>query len=731
MSPSVGKKLAFFVAFVVLLTVGAMGFVSYRLMEAKFAEILRKDTLDAATLLSSRVRNELRHVAEKGRILAAAALEDFKSPDDQLRFLEDNLEMDDQLIALSLFRKGEKLGQPGWNPVFRLVRPEGDPSYLNDADFKQLDLKYPLDLGLVAEGAVEISVGALKDGTPILRLAVPIVRKKGGAFTQLLQLEVRQERITAAFAESTAHFSFILDRNGRVLTQTDPTHFTFGEDLSHLPILQMARTTEAPNGNLDYYELPGGPLQYAAFHKVGYADLTVVTQAPRTHVIHMLRSYTRQGLFLGVACVLLAMAFTLIAAWGIIGARLGRLAATLSRTGEGRFAVQFPDSGSEDEIGSFSRRLQAIFDELKERERVHGTFAKLRNRRVKQAIHDHKVTLTGERLKAIVLSLHLRGIEDAAGKAEPEVFLKLVNRFAQSATELIEARQGIVDHIHGGSVVATWGIPITDPQDAENAMQACLELRKLAKSFNDQLKKAKLPPVALGIGVHYGPVVAGQLGSDDRLEYSAIGEAIELSWHALSLTDQYGTDCLLTGPAASIAPEWFSTEKATAHDAQGTELFELLGTVARKAASSPAVNADGTPVKRKRGRPRKVRPGEGAVAAGIVAAGAVAVAEAEPESVAETEPVTETESVAEAEAVTETEIEPDLQDVEPALVEDSTGESTDPAPGEPNDLSQDEMAEAERIAAEMNDEIGEDPAAEGEPVAEGEEPATGEENEAA
>ena len=58
----------------------------------------------------------------------------------------------------------------------------------------------------------------------------------------------------AAFSDSTAHFAFILDRRGRVIAQTDSKHFTFGEDVTQLPILQMARATEAPSGNLDYRE---------------------------------------------------------------------------------------------------------------------------------------------------------------------------------------------------------------------------------------------------------------------------------------------------------------------------------------------------------------------------------------------------------------------------------------------------------------------------------------------
>src|SRR4051794_12467064 len=149
MTPSVGKKLSIFVAIAVTLALGVVGFISYRTFETRFAEILRKDTLDASTLLSSRIRNELRHIAEKGRILSAAALEEFKNPDDQLRFLEDNFSLDDQFIGLTLYRKSTNESNRGvYTPVFRLVRPDADPAHLTDQDFQQLDLKYPLDLAL-------------------------------------------------------------------------------------------------------------------------------------------------------------------------------------------------------------------------------------------------------------------------------------------------------------------------------------------------------------------------------------------------------------------------------------------------------------------------------------------------------------------------------------------------------------------------------------------------------
>lgn len=582
MRPSVGKKLSLFAALLVALSAGAMGYVCYTLLERKLADNLRKDTLDASALLASRVRGELRHVAEKARILASAALEEFRSPEDQIRFLEGNIALDDQLVAMSLYRRS-KASQGKWTPVFRLTRPEDDEAFLEENDFRELDLKYPLDFKAVAEGAIEVTVGTLGENAPLLRMAVPLVRNQDGDFTQILGIELRQERITAAFAEATAHFSYLLDRNGRVLVQTDPTHFTFGEDLSQLPILQMARATEAPNGNLDFYELPGAMLQYGSFNKVGYADLVVVSQASKSHLIHALREFTRQALFVVLGCAFAAAALMLLASWSVVGARLARVSAAFARVTDGKFAVSFPEKHSADEVGNFAMGLQEVCDRLEKREKVHGTFAKLKSKKVKSRIEEGRINFKGERTEAIVMHCHLHGIEAVIAKADPELLLRLLNEFNQGVSEAVESNQGIVDHIHGGSVVAYWGVPLADKRDSDHALSSCLEVRNAAKALNEALKREGLPEVQLAVGVHHGPVVAGQVGAEGRMEYTAFGEAIEVAARIRNFTDQFGTDILITGPALAHAPQWYSTEKVAPADGANPELYELHGK-ARQAA---------------------------------------------------------------------------------------------------------------------------------------------------
>jgi|GEM_PF-4555486 len=589
MVPSVGKKLSFFSAITVILATFVVGTLSYRFIEARFAEYLRKGTQDSATLLASRVRNEMRHFAEKGRILAAAAIEEFKNPDDQIRFLEENLAIDHQFVALTLYRLAGT--EPGgkikrWAPVFRLSRAEGLPGHLTDQDFKSLDLKFPLELNQLSTGGVEVTVGQLRDGSPIFRMAVPIVRRAGHGFTQILGIEARQERLTAAFAESTAHFSYLIDRRGRVLSQTDPTHFSLAESVSHLPILLMAKATEAPNGNLDFHEIPEGILQYGAFQKIGYGDLMVVSQSPKTHLITVLRDYTRQTGLVSLGCMFLAMFFAMLGCWGIVSSRLAKIAGALEKMGGGTFKIEVPEGHSSDEIGDFSRILQEVTNRLHKREKVFGTYAKFRDPRRRGQIDDGKVALGGERSRVYTLAAQLGGMPAIIEKADPRAIVDALNGFYTSLADKIEASGGVLDRMNGGGFSAFWGVPFSSHEDGERALECVLEVRKVFQAFNQTLDGLQLPSASLHMGMHYGAAVAGQIGTPDRLEYTAFGESADIALKIAGLTEQNGSDFLMTGQAYDHAPKFFVMEKAATSDGSGFDYYELLGRATPDAASS-------------------------------------------------------------------------------------------------------------------------------------------------
>jgi class 3 adenylate cyclase len=551
MTPSLARKLSFFTGTVALLAAAAIAAFSYTFIETEFARTLRQDTLDASALLSSRVRFELEQVGDKARILAAAAISGVHDADALMK--------DDQLVAVSLLRKSGN----EWRPMARLTRP-GAREHLKDQDFQRFDIRYPLDFSKASQGGIDLTAGTLRDGSPIIRMIMP-----GPRADTVMEVVLRQERLTSAFAEATAHFSFLVDSRGRAVAQTDPTHFSLGEDLSNLPIIQMAHATQAPSGSLDYSELPGAITQYGSFQKLGIGDLMVVSQAPKTQVLVLLRAFTRQVTFLGFACMLFSMVFALIASWGIVSSRIHKLEESLEAMSEGKFALEVPEGHTSDEIGDFSRTIQAAVDRLARRERSHGTFAKLGG--------EPRFELEPRHATVFSLRLALHGLTEVIHKGDPSDVSKLLNEFFAETNDSILSHHGVVDTIHGTELHAFWGIPETEPNDCARVLACCLALRRHGQALNERLRDADLPEVRISMGLDHAEALCAELGSPDRRELALSGEATETSALLERLTEQFGTDLLMTARVAQEATEAYSIQKVDTMDESDLECFELLG----------------------------------------------------------------------------------------------------------------------------------------------------------
>ncbi|MBQ2529783.1 MAG: adenylate/guanylate cyclase domain-containing protein, partial [Treponema sp.] len=116
-------------------------------------------------------------------------------------------------------------------------------------------------------------------------------------------------------------------------------------------------------------------------------------------------------------------------------------------------------------------------------------------------------------------------------------------------TPPIEGFTGVVDKYIGDAIMAVWGAPETSGSaegDALNAVTAALMMRDSLSKFNRERAGRGLPPVKIGCGINSGPVVAGQIGSEERMEYTVIGDAVNLASRTEALNKPFATDVLIT-----------------------------------------------------------------------------------------------------------------------------------------------------------------------------------------
>lgn len=136
------------------------------------------------------------------------------------------------------------------------------------------------------------------------------------------------------------------------------------------------------------------------------------------------------------------------------------------------------------------------------------------------------IRLGGVRQKITSLFADIRGFTTLSEVSTPEVTVRLLNRYFTLVSEIIFRHGGTLDKYIGDGLMAIFGAPYGSPLDATLAVRAAVEMQRSMEKFNQQMVAERLPRVEIGIGINTGPAIVGYIGSETRLDYTAIGDTI-------------------------------------------------------------------------------------------------------------------------------------------------------------------------------------------------------------
>lgn len=141
-----------------------------------------------------------------------------------------------------------------------------------------------------------------------------------------------------------------------------------------------------------------------------------------------------------------------------------------------------------------------------------------------------EVRLGGSLKFSTVFFADIRGYTSFSEGQTPEYIVEVLNAYFQEAVEIVINHKGYIDKFIGDCIMAAWGIPLDDPeQDAINAVSCAVEIQKLINSKGRTFFRGRAESLRVGIGMHSGPLVAGNLGSDRRMEYTVIGDTVNVA----------------------------------------------------------------------------------------------------------------------------------------------------------------------------------------------------------
>ena len=156
------------------------------------------------------------------------------------------------------------------------------------------------------------------------------------------------------------------------------------------------------------------------------------------------------------------------------------------------------------------------------------------------------LTLGGDTRELTLLFCDIRGFTPISEqfKTNPQELTKLINRFLTPMTDIIMKNEGTIDKYMGDCIMAFWNAPLTVEKQTDKAVETSLQMLRDLKVLNTQLAKEDLLPINIGIGLNTGDVVVGNMGSDQRFDYSCLGDAVNLAARLEGKTKGYGVKIL-------------------------------------------------------------------------------------------------------------------------------------------------------------------------------------------
>ena len=197
---------------------------------------------------------------------------------------------------------------------------------------------------------------------------------------------------------------------------------------------------------------------------------------------------------------------------------------------------------------------------------------------------DFQSLLKGRKIKAAILFADIRGFTTLSLKLEPEQLVEQLNTYLQGMVEAILEAGGTLDKFIGDAVMAEFGSPISqgEKNDAMNAIRAALAMRRSLVELQQKWHQQGQEVFFNGIGINFGEVIAGDIGSYKRREYAVIGDAVNVASRVESLTGKLGVDILITESLYRLVKDEIEVVYMGEHQLKGRQknvvaLYSLIG----------------------------------------------------------------------------------------------------------------------------------------------------------
>ena len=320
--------------------------------------------------------------------------------------------------------------------------------------------------------------------------------------------------------------------------------------------------------------------KFIAVHKIKN-DLFVITTIPEKAVFAVINRTTYRIILFSLAVLFIAIIIIRLFSKNITNP-IADLVEASAKIEQGEFELGI-EPRTKDEIGLLTSSFIQMSRGLAEREKLMVSFSKFTNKTIAKKAASGELALGGETRNATIFFSDIRSFTAMSEKMQPKEVVEFLNEYMTRMVECVNKTNGVVDKYIGDAIMAVWGAPESSgnpAQDAMNAVAAALMMRAALFNFNKTRREKGLAPVRIGCGINSGPVVAGQIGSNERMEYTVIGDAVNLASRTEALNKPFATDILITENTYNLIKSRLIVEEMPGVHVKGkTEAIKMFAVI--------------------------------------------------------------------------------------------------------------------------------------------------------
>ncbi|ASD64434.1 adenylate/guanylate cyclase domain-containing protein [Bdellovibrio bacteriovorus] len=573
----ISTKLITVTILILVAATGTITWISSSYFEKKAAEQVDIANLESAAAKAKEIENIIANLVDKTRVTASLLT---KGANSQVQTGDDfdfNFTKDKNFISLEVL----KLDGTSVETVARRVKEDLLKPYgLNSTYMIHVRSWQKFPIRSVAQGSIEIKNATYPKAPAMITIGIPLIRDEQGKITHVALADVTLAPFEKPFTDPSERTQYLIDRQGELLAHKDEQKAMARLNMAKYPIVQKALTQKSPQFQTKFLNPDNDKDYFGASVKTSYGA-TVISQTSEETILEVSREVKRRAIFVAGSAISMAIFFIFLFSMTLTSP-IEKLAEMINLVSKGNFNVKArAQVKSHDEVGDLAEAFDHMTEGLKERDKVKSLFSKFHGSSVAEDLINKDIGVGGQTKDVVVFFSDIRGFTAFSEKRSPEEVVEMLNEYFGVMVKIINSHGGVVDKFIGDAIMAVWGAPKSSDKDAHQAVRACLEMRRALEGLNERRIAREQPPINIGMGLHAGKAISGTIGSDERMEYTVIGNTVNTASRIEASTKAFGADLLISDTVIEKIGEDFKTELAGAAEVKGRsealKMFKVRG----------------------------------------------------------------------------------------------------------------------------------------------------------